>query len=136
MSWDIFAQDLSADAHHVSEIPDDFEPRPLGSRQVIAARLRAMIPTVEFQDSAWATVDEPGCSMEINLGSSEIVTSVAFHVYGGDLASGIVADLLEQFGWRALDGVSASGFFDARSAASSYARWRQYRDRVIENHGS
>ena len=134
MSWDIFAQDIPADAHKVTEIPDDFEPRPLGSRKVIAARIRAIVATVEFQDSGWGTVDEPGCSMEINLGSSEIVTAVAFHVYGGELAPGIVADLLEQFGWRALDPASESGFFDSNGAASSYARWRQYRDRVIENH--
>src|SRR5438477_1811239 len=102
MSWDIFVQDLPTDAHDVGEIPDDFAPRPLGTRAAIAARISAILPTVQFADSGWSTVDQPGCSMELDLGSSEIVTSVAFHVYGGDFAPGIVADLLGQLGWRAL----------------------------------
>jgi hypothetical protein len=130
MSWDIFAQDLPTDAHHVSEIPDDFEPRAIGNRSTIAARIREILPTIQFRDSSWGTVDEPGCSMEIDLGSSEIATSVAFHVYGGDLAPGIVADLLAQFGWRALDPASKTGIFDPSDASSSYERWRQYRDNL------
>jgi len=70
--------------------------------------------------------------MDLDLGSSETVTSVAFHVYGGDLAPGIVADLLGQLGWRALDSTSETGFFDPTDAASSYQRWREYRDSLID----
>ena len=70
--------------------------------------------------------------MELNLGSSEIVTSVGFHVYGGDLAPGIVADLLGQLGWRALDSTSETGFFDPTDAVLSYMRWRKYRDSLID----
>lgn len=136
MSWDIIVQDLPAEAHHVGEIPHDFEPRPLGTRSAIAARIRAILPAVQFSDSGWGTVDQPGCSMELHLGSSEIVTSVAFHVYGGDLAPGIVADVLGQLGWRALDSTSETGLFDPTGAASSYTRWREYRDSLIDTESS
>ena len=132
MSWDIFVQDLPANAENVGEIPDGFEPRPLGRRSEIAARIRAILPSVEFVNPAYGTLDEPGCSVQFHLGSSEIVTSVAVHVYDGEFAPAIVADLLGQLGWRALDPASVTGLFDPSTAEESYARWRDYRGRVTK----
>jgi hypothetical protein len=37
MSWDIFVQDVPASVQSVAEIPDDFQPSPIGSRAEILA---------------------------------------------------------------------------------------------------
>jgi len=132
MSWDIFAQDLPADARNIDDIPDDFEPHALGSRSEIVGRILAVLPTVQFDDEGWAALDEAGCAIELNVGSADTVASVAIHVYGGDRAPIVVSQLLEQLGCRAFDPASTTGIFDASTAAASFARWREYRDRVAD----
>jgi hypothetical protein len=131
MSWDIFVQDLPSEVSHVSEIGEDFVPRPLGSRSDITRRICQLLPNATFLADGWGSVDDPAYSIEFNMDSSEIVSSLTLHIRGGDLAPGVVADLLAAFGWRALDSQSETGLFDPRQAEASWQRWRAYRDRVI-----
>jgi hypothetical protein len=137
MSWDIFIQDIPEGATSAGDIPDDFEPRPLGSRSDIVRRIREVVPAAHFSDPSWGSFDGPDFSIEFSIGDDEEVTSFAMHVRGGDIAAGVVADLLNQCGWRAFDPGSDSGMFDPGNASESLNRWRAYRDRVVadENAG-
>jgi hypothetical protein len=47
------------------------------------------------------------------------------------MAVGIVADVLERLGLRALDPGSNSGFFERDTAVASLTAWRNYRDQVL-----
>jgi hypothetical protein len=132
MSWDIFVQDLPAHARKVQEIPDDFVPQPLMSRQALLDGIRHVVPGADFSDPTWGVIDGPDYSIEINIGEGDPVSGFAFHVRGGDLAAGIVSAILEHFGLRAIDTGRDDGmFFDATAAAASLRRWRAYRDRVV-----
>ena len=131
MSWDIFVQDLPPDVSDVSEIPDDFEPRPLGAREEITRWLCDLLPNASFTDDGWGSVDHPDYSIEFSMDSSENVTGLTLHVRGGELAPGVVAEVLAAFGWRALDPQSETGLFDPRQAEASWRRWREYRNRAV-----
>jgi hypothetical protein len=56
MSYDIFVQDLPANAITIADIPDDFISRALGPRSAIVDAIRRIAPDVTV-DGAWATID-------------------------------------------------------------------------------
>ena len=131
MSWDIFVQDLPANARTLSDIPEDFRPTPLGKRADLIRRIKEIAPAADFTDPAWGRFDTPTFSVEFNLGHDEVVGSFALHLRGDDAAAAFVSDLLSRLGFRALDPQSESGLFEpGRVAEASLRRWRQYRDEV------
>jgi hypothetical protein len=50
VSFDVFVQDLPADARTVADIPYDFAPQPLGRRADILAGILRAAPAVAFTD--------------------------------------------------------------------------------------
>jgi hypothetical protein len=132
MSWNIFVQDIPPSAKSVSEVPDDFEPQPLGSRADIIARIREVVPNVDFTACSWGKLDGPDFSIEVSLGNLERIDSFAFHIRGGDLAAIVVASILRHLGYRALDPSSPSGIFELDGdSAAGLQRWRRYRDSIV-----
>jgi hypothetical protein len=131
MSWDIFAQDIPAEAITVSDIPVDFVPRPIGTRTDIIAAIQDIIPFADVSDPYWVRVRSPELDLEIGLGKHEPLMGFAFHVRGGDLAPGAIAAVLTKLNLRAFDPGSDSGIFDVASAAGSLERWRRYRNLVL-----
>ena len=133
MSWDIFVQDLPPGIASVDDIPDSFVPSPIGLRSEIIAKLSALYPECDFADPSWGVLDLPGCSIELNLGSSEQLDSFAMHVRGDECAPNVVAHILGELGMRALDLSSTSGLFeqDPILRSESFARWQSYRSRII-----
>jgi hypothetical protein len=131
MSWDIFVQNLPADARTVAEIPDDFRPAPLMARSALLEQIKEAVPEVDFTDTSRGRIEGPGYSIEVQVGDADPVTSFVFHVRGGDLAAGVVADVLDRLGLRAIDPGSDSGFFSRDTATASLAAWRGYRDRTF-----
>ena len=132
MSWDIYVQDSPPSVKSVSEMPGDFEPRPLGSRADIIARIREVVPTADFTSPSWGLIDGPEFSIEVSMGNLEQVDSFAFHVRGGHLAAFVVADILRQLGFRAFDPSSPSGIFELDGdPAAGLRRWRHYRDSIV-----
>jgi hypothetical protein len=131
MSWDIFIQDIPKTAQSARDIPDDFRPRALGARTDVLRRIQEVVPTVDFSDPSCGTFNGQGFSVEFNVGDADEIECVALHVRGGEMAAGLVADLLARCGWRAFDTAAESGFFDPATAVESLRRWRAYRDQVL-----
>ncbi len=130
MSWDLFVQDIPANVRSVEEILDDFAPQPIGKRSEVIQKIKALIPTANFDDPAWGLVDGPDYSIEANMGNEEELEGFTFHVRGGDQAACVVASILEHLGLRAFDPQSDSGIFTP-PGVESLRRWRAYRDQVV-----
>lgn len=77
MSWDIFVQDLPRDAATTADIPDDFQPRPLGPRAEIIRKIVEVLPTANFSDLAWGTIDSEGWLIEMSLGKEALCDGFA-----------------------------------------------------------
>jgi hypothetical protein len=81
MSWMIVAQHLPLKAKRIEDIPRDFKPNPIGTRAEIAAKVKAIVPTVIFaEDLVEAEFDGPGYSVELSLGEREPSLGVTFFV--------------------------------------------------------
>jgi len=130
MSWDIFVQDIPSSAKSPADIPDDFQPQPVGKRSDIIAKIQQVAPMADFSNPSWGTIDGPNFSIEVNLGEDEQVQSFAFHIRGGDDAAGVVSEILAHLGLRAFD-TGSGDIFDPGSAVESLRRWRAYKDSIM-----
>ena len=131
MSWDISILDLPFDARSVAEIPDDFQPQPLGRRDELIAAIREIAPGSDFTDPSWGELVGLDFVIEFNMGRSETVDSIMLHVHGGDPAVELIVALLDRRGRRAID-CSTGDFFNPASSGESFRAWQHFRDRVIE----
>lgn len=129
-SWDVYAQDLPAVAK-VSQIPEGFQPKPLGTRRHIIERIRQVVPNLRFDADGWASVTGPDTDVEINVGREDPVRSIAFHGRGGAGDVALVDRVLEALGVRALDAQTGE-FFSKETAVLSHRQWRAHADRAIQ----
>jgi hypothetical protein len=114
LSWDIFAQHLPASITSLSDIPDDFVPQPLGKRVSLIAKIMEVVPQADFAAPGWGKIRTPECEIEIGMGNDEDVESIVFHVYGGELAPGVVVAILRTLRLRALDSATGEIFISMR----------------------
>jgi len=131
MSWDIFVQDIPREFTSVSVIPDDFDPKPIGSRTEIIEKICEVVPNVDFTNPTWGLIHGDGYSIEVNIGDEDPLMSFAFHIRGGDQAAFVIADILDRLNLRAFDPQSDSGIFSLANGVESLRKWRAYRDRVV-----
>src|SRR5262245_49261749 len=101
MSFDIFVQDIPSDIEAVDDIPDDFNPKPIGTRSSVLAAIQKVAPEVKFKGPEWGTIEAEGYSIEINLRMEDPVMSFAFHLRGDEGGLFLVADILGELGVRA-----------------------------------
>ena len=130
MSWDISIQDLPRDVQDVADIPNDFQPSPLGPRDAVIARIHEVLPDVDFSDPTWGMFVRPGFSIEFNMGAQEICSGFMLHVRGGSRAMEAIARLLQHLQLRGID-CQTGDFFSVEAAQGSFGQWQAYRDRVI-----
>ena len=120
---------MPASITSLSEIPDNFVPQPLGKRVSLIAKIMGVVPQADFADPGWGKIRTRDCEIEIGMGNEEEVESVVFHVYGGELAPGVIVAILRALQLRALD--SATGeIFNEAEAADSFMKWQKYRDKI------
>lgn len=136
MSWDIIAQDLPRSATSVEEIPDDFQPQPIGNRSQLIARIRHVVPQANFTEPSWGIIEGHDWSIEVSTGEAEVCESIAFHVRGGDGAIGAVAAILDELKLRAIDCQSGEFFSAGPETLESFHAWRRYRDRVVDGNST
>lgn len=129
MSWDIYIQDFPQ-VKTVAEIPDDYRPQAMGTRAELIARIREVIPGVDFSKPYWGDFEGPGFSIEFAMGESEACTSITLIIRGGGQPVPLVAALLDRLKVRGID-CQTSEFFDTEAAKKSFGDWQKYRDQVL-----
>ncbi|MEM6858244.1 MAG: hypothetical protein AAF559_10260 [Pseudomonadota bacterium] len=129
MSWDIFVQDFG-DYASVEDIPDTFQPRPIGQRASVIDTIRRVCPDVDFDDPNWGVLSGDGWSIEFNINAEDPCTSFALHVRGDDGSIPVIACLLNELGVRAIESAE-SEFFEEAVAPEAFGKWRACRDQVL-----
>ncbi len=127
MSWDVFIQHLPASALCMADIPDDFEPLPLGRRQEVVNVILSIFPDADATDPTWLTLQKPGYTISFGTGTEELVTGLTLHVRGDESVIAPIAQLIERLGARGIDSFTGE-FFDPATARESIRRWRAYVD--------
>jgi hypothetical protein len=128
MSWDIFAQDLPADANSIEDIPENFKPKPIGARADVIARILQVSPEVKFEpDFAHAHLEGDGFSLEISILDHDPCEGVTFRVWGGgQTVINLIADILDNLKLRALQAGDGPHFFDRKTAIIGLESARRY----------
>ena len=130
MSWDLYAQNFPP-VDSADDIPEDFEPTPLGPRAMVIAKIQAVTPDADFSDPRWGLLERDGWSIEFNLGEEEECGDFALHVRGGGPgAMEAVEAVLCAIGVGAIDAQTGE-FFTPEAARESFAAWQAYRDKAV-----
>lgn len=130
MSWDIFIQRYPEGAATVAEIPDEFEPPPLGARDELIEQIRTVLPAADFSDPAWGVLRGDGWTIDFGLGDDPLLHGITLHVRGADGVLAPIGELLGALDLRAIDSWTGE-FFRPDIAAHSLARWRSYVEQEI-----
>lgn len=112
MSFDLWMQNIPAHARTVADIPDDFEPRSIGSRAELIAKIIEAAPNARFENLSHGEIENKNFSINVRLGDDDEVICVTFNIYGDARnALPIVAKILKRCGQRAL-WTGEDGIFD------------------------
>ncbi len=125
MSWDVFIQHLPSSALTVDDIPDDFMPLPLGSREEVIRAIVNVFPESDTSDPTWLTLVTPHYSIDFGLGAEDPVMSLSLHVGGDESVVAPITELINLLGARAIDSWTGQ-FFDPETATESLHRWKVY----------
>ncbi|GAB5526030.1 MAG: hypothetical protein Roseis2KO_39020 [Roseivirga sp.] len=109
MSWDLFVQDWG-NVKSLEELPENFEPGPIGERTQIIEQISKAEPTVDFSDPAWGILQNDQFSIEFNMGEEENLYSFAMHIRGEGRVSECIENILKQIKMRAIS-TSTGKFF-------------------------
>lgn len=117
MSRDVFVQDVSRGIRSIDEIPDDWEPGPLGvTYDRVVRTVRSHAGRVEAASPDWIHVEGDGLHIELSIDpDSEPLMGFAFHDRSSDPVSSrrFMHAVLDDLGLRAFDPTgSDSGIFE------------------------
>jgi hypothetical protein len=132
VSWDVYLFNGPPSAGTVEDVPDDFDPPPLGAVAEVLARLRDAVPDVDLADPEWGRLAGPTWSIELNIGAGDPVGSMMLHVRGtGDDVLPAILRIAAAVGCRALD-VSTGDFLTGDPGqVAGWHGFQAYRDQVL-----
>lgn len=129
MSWDVLLTRLPYSIKSVQELPDDYQPPPLGSRDEVDEALREAAPGIDLSDPEWGVLSGARWSMELDLGVKEPVDAITCHVSGGgDDVVHVIFRLAEELQCRVLD-CAAGDVITQQDAYGRHAALKDYRGR-------
>ncbi len=121
---------FSATAQRVADIPEDFQPAPLGTRADLITRICDVVPSADFSNPEWGVFEGDEFSIEFQMGDEEICQSVMLLVRGGGSPAPLIGALLDRLKLRGID-CQTSEFFDIEAARASFGSWQRYRDQIL-----
>jgi hypothetical protein len=134
VSWDVFIFDAPPGATSVDQIPQDFEPPPLGGGPAIRQRLHDNVQGLDLSDPVWGRLHGQTWSIELNIGSKDPVDSIMLHVRGGgDDVLAVIAQIAASVGGRALDFSTGEFLTGDRSEAAGWHGFQRYRDQILRS---
>ncbi|MEN6309507.1 MAG: hypothetical protein ABFD91_17305 [Anaerohalosphaeraceae bacterium] len=114
MSWDIFVQDIPEDVRTINDMHQkyhNYRPKIIGDRSELIAKIKKIVPDVDFCDPSWGVLRKPDYCIEFNMGNKQECPGFALHVSGGESVNIVIADILKCLGLKAFDPNSDTGLF-------------------------
>ncbi|MEU5669656.1 hypothetical protein ABZ749_04635 [Micromonospora sp. NPDC047753] len=132
MSWDVLIFDAPADARSVDQLPQDFNPPPLGTGPDVRRWLRENLRDLDFSDPEWGRLVGPTWHIELNIGPHDPVDSIMLYVRGGgDDVLAAIARIVASVGGRALDISTGEFLTDEPTQTAGWHGFQQYRDQIL-----
>jgi hypothetical protein len=131
MSWDMIAFVVPPEIKVVADFPPGYEPRPIGSREEVLAKIRGLFPSAEFQETATGFIFGEDHSVEVYLHKDDPVKYLSLSLHGGEAGMAIAVAIVNHFGLRAIDCQETKFLDRGTEAQKSFRTWSAYRDRVV-----
>ncbi len=131
MSWDVLIQDFG-DYKQIKEIPNDFQPKSIGNRNDIIAKIKATFPEVKITDPSWLVLENDKFSIEFNIGNEEIVDSIMLHIRGDESVINVVLELLTNLNVRAVDTTTGKFVETQENSKKGLNKWREFRNSLLK----
>lgn len=103
MSYLIVLFALPASIMSIDELPMNYDPPALGSRETILALLTELFQDADVPDPTWVMLTREEFAVEFVVGHDDPVDSLGVRIHGADSAMAVVQLLCERTGWRAYD---------------------------------
>jgi hypothetical protein len=132
MSWDVLIQDFG-DYKQISDIPNDFQPKSIGNKSDIIAKIKETFPDVRISDSSWLILEYETFSIEFNIGDGDKVDSMMLHVRSDE--SGTINELLglfETLNVRAVDTSTGEFIENKQNIKKGLLQWKEFRDSILK----
>jgi hypothetical protein len=65
VSWDLFIQDYPKEAVTIKDVPEDWTPKPFGTRREIIRKIKEVAPNADFSGRSCGYIDGEDFSIEI-----------------------------------------------------------------------
>jgi len=82
VTWDIYALRGPGGARTVEQIPEGWQPPPVGTHEEVLDRLRETVPQADLSDPTWVRIRGESWLVEAALGKAPQVHDVSFYVTG------------------------------------------------------
>lgn len=129
VSWDVFAFVAPPGTASVEELPDDYDPPVIGTREEVIGRIEAIAPHVDASDPTWLRLVGPDHLIEVSL-REEHPTGMTFFIRGGEGCIPLLMKLTVGLGLVPYD-TSTGELMDAASGSASLSGWQTFRNRVV-----
>lgn len=133
MSWDVYFLKFPDEVNSVSEIPEDYEPQPLGIYDDIKKLFSEVFPAAEFfrPGYGWGVLDTDEYSIEFSIDEEEPITSIVLQIRGGETPIDVIKKICQKTAWRAIDTSSGDFMNFDNNPEVGFNEWKEYRDKVI-----
>jgi hypothetical protein len=131
MSWDVLLQRFPENTAQPEQVPDDYQPPPVGSRAEVVSALRKLLRNVDLTGDSFVSIDRARFAMEIGLGDEEPCSQLFLTVHDDHAeAMKTILRVADHFGMRVID-CSSGEFIEAgrRREASEERQEKQPRSR-------
>ena len=131
MSWDILAMAMP-DVNSMSDVPSDFIPPPIATRDELISRITEIIPFSNFTDPSWGIIDGDEFTIEISMSNPECVDCIGFHVHGETVGGACcVSEIITHLGIKAFD-TTTGEFFEIENPELGFKKWNQFKKTCLK----
>src|SRR5215510_5923418 len=110
MSWDLFAMKFPMEIHDLSELPDDFNEAPIGTRSEVSAAILEL-PNSRLSGH-YINIETQTYAIEVSLGEESVCSHMMFYVHGnGSGAVEVIQRISERLSVRTWD-INGAQFLD------------------------
>lgn len=103
VSWDVYAASGTRGAWSLEDLPEPFNPPPIGEQSAVIEKVRDVAPHVEVVDPSWLRLTGPDHSIEVSLGKAAQVRDVTFFIHDGEGAVRVVRSVCRSLALTAYD---------------------------------
>ena len=133
MSWDVLIIRLNNPPPEGSNLPDVFDPLPLGSGEDLKSDISKLFPGIDWSHPSLGSLQNPDFTIEFSFPRECDVNNLMLHIFGSGNPLPIICRLCTEFGWYAYD-TTLSTFMDVNNPSEQgWEEYMNYRNQIFRH---